>query len=403
MRRLAPAAAAVAVSACIALPASALDLQEKLDRAANGETITIGEGTFQAQPQDFVDSLCGNCLIHRTGVRASFGFLVHGKDLVLIGAGPEKTILETRAGYGIFIDGGNVTIRDLTITGGIRDLDGNATDAAIVVRRGRVSLSNLTIRDNTSRAESVVVGVGGVMGREGSELDIRGCRILNNGWDGVALYRGATAVIADNVIEKGRGAGIGITWDAVALVERNRVSEYWKGIGTFGQSRAVVRNNAVFENLGWGIIATGESFLEATHNVIVRNGNCGFAVWDSSASGIAENNIISGNGWRKEWVCPCVGIWHAGTQNRFPIRFNDVFDNTRGPWISDETPRGPTLQVDPLFRGPRDFRLVPGSTMIDSGDSLRTDTDGSRSDIGLTGGPASSLGSSPEGAAEEER
>jgi parallel beta-helix repeat protein len=373
-------------------PSAAIDLQDRIDRAASGDTIRIERGTFDARPQAFVDSLCGNCLVHRTPVRASSGFLIRGKDLVMIGAGPEKTILTTRAGYGIFVDRGNVTIRDLTVTGGVRDIDGNATDAAVVVRGGHALLSNLHLEDNAARAESVVVGIGGVMGREGADLDIRDCRISNNGWDGIALYRGATAVIADNVISGGRGAGIGITWDAAAIVERNRVSGYWKGIGTFGQSRAIVRNNAVFDNLGWGIIATGESFLEATQNVIVRNGNCGFAVWDSSATGIAENNIISGNGWRKEWVCPCVGIWHAGTQGRFPVRFNDLHANVAGPWRAAETPVDSLLARDPLFRGERDFRLMPGSPMVDAGDTLRTDRDGSRSDIGLTGGPGATPG-----------
>ena len=91
---------------------------------------------------------------------------------------------------------------------------------------------------------SVVVGIGGVFGREGAELFILNNEIVDNGWDGIALYRGATAVIADNIIKKGRGAGIGITWDATALVFRNRISEYWKGIGTFGESRACLRPHA---------------------------------------------------------------------------------------------------------------------------------------------------------------
>ncbi len=382
-------AATVAIAWILLFPSlsPAVDLQERIDRAASGDTIRIEAGTYEARPESFVDSLCGNCLTHRTLVAASSGFRIRGKDLVLIGSGPDKTVLVTHAGYGVFVDRGDVTIRDLAVTGGERDRDGNATDAAVVVRGGHVILSNLRLRDNTARAESVIVGIGGVMGREGADLDIRRCRISNNGWDGIALYRGASAVIADNVIEEGRGAGIGVTWDAVALVIRNRVSKYWKGIGAFGSSRVIARNNAVFDNLGWGIIATGESFLEATQNAIVRNGNCGFAVWDSTARGTAVNNVITGNGWRKEWVCPCVGIWHAGTQRGFPVRFNDLYANVAGPWRSEEAPRDSLLQRDPLFRGERDFRLMPGSPMVDAGDSTRTDRDGSRSDIGLTGGP----------------
>jgi len=385
---LALLATGLAAHAPSAAPAGR-DLQSRIDAAADGDTIRIGDGTFTACPCEFVDSLCGNCLVHRTAVRAKVGFHIRGKRLALIGSGSNRTTLVTNAGYGLFIENADASIRDLAITGGARDKDGNATDAAVVVRGGRAVLTNLALRDNTARADSVVVGIGGVMGREGADLEIRDCGISNNGWDGIALYRGATATIADNVIEKGRGAGIGITWDAVALVERNRVSGYWKGIGTFGQSRAVVRNNAVFDNLGWGIIATGDSFLEATNNVIVRNGNCGFAVWDSAATGLAANNIITANGWRKEWVCPCVGIWHAGALSRFPVRFNNLFNNAQGPWRSDVAapPEASQISVDPMFRDSVDFRLAPGSPMVNAGDTLRTDRDGSRSDIGLTGGP----------------
>lgn len=365
-------------------------LQEQIDAAADGDTIRLAPGIYPATPAAYADPLCGNCLDHREGASASVGFRITGKKLVLIGAGPESTTLLTHAGYGIYVEDAEVEIRDLAVTAGKRDLDGRATDGSIVVRRSRVRLENLHLRDNNDRAADVVVGIAGLVGREGAEIDLRRCRILNNGWDGVALYRGANAVIADNAIERGRGAGLGVTWDANATVLRNRVSGYWKGIGTFGQSRAVVRNNAVFDNLGWGIIATGESFLEATHNVIVRNGNCGLAVWSEEATGVAANNIIADNGWRREWVCPRVGIWHSGSLANYPVRYNATGGNAEGDWRSERGESAPAGAIvsDPLFRGPEDFRLVPGSPLVDAGDTTRTDLDGTRSDIGLTGGPA---------------
>jgi parallel beta-helix repeat protein len=132
-------------------------------------------------------------------------------------------------------------ITGVRITGGKRDPDRKATDAAIVAKFSSVQISEVEIVDNTHQLEDVVVGIGGIFGRENSELVIQNNVIRNNGWDGIALYRGAMATIMDNEISKGRGAGIGITWDAVATVHRNRISEYWKGIGTFGKSWAVVR------------------------------------------------------------------------------------------------------------------------------------------------------------------
>lgn len=374
-----------------ALAHAPMSLQERIDDAADGDTIRIAAGIHEATSEPFVDPLCGNCLEHTTTADATTGFRIVGKHLVLIGAGPTETTLITHAGYGIYIeDAGGTEIRDLAVTGGRRDRDGNATDAAIVVRGGDVRLENLHLRDNDDRAPDVIVGIAGVAGREGAELQLRDCRIANNGWDGVCLYRGATAIVCDNVIEKGRGAGVGITWDATALVLRNCVSGYWKGIGTFGSSRAVVRNNAVFDNLGWGVIATGDSYLEASNNVIVRNGNCGFAVWSEECRGIAVNNVIADNGWRREWVCPRVGVWHNGRQADFPIVFNDLSGNVMGAWLSELAEPAPVgnIQIDPRFMGPEDFRPLPGSPLIDAGDTTRTDIDGTTSDIGLTGGPS---------------
>ena len=69
--------------------------------------------------------------------------------------------------------------------------------------------------------------------------------------------------------------------------------------------------------------------------MIVRNGNCGFAVWSEEARGIAVNNMIADNGWRREWVCPRVGVWHNGRQQDFPVIFNNLRGNVLGAWRSE--------------------------------------------------------------------
>src|SRR3989304_6464489 len=307
------------------------DLQHAIEQAQDGDRILILPGMYEAFPQPYVEDLCGNCEKHQTQVNASRGFLIMGKGVHLIGSGTDSTVLITKAGYGVLFENSrNSFITELKITGGKRDPDGNATDAGIVTKFSTVTIKDLEVSDNTHRLDGVVVGIGGVFGRENSEIHILNSRIQNNGWDGVALYRGATAYIADNVICDGRGAGIGITWDAVATVYRNEISGYWKGIGTFGNSRAVVRNNLVHENLGWGIIATGTSYMDASNNVITRNGNCGFAVWSAECKGVCANNIITENGWRKEWVCPCVGVWATDINSNFPVNYNDVWNNSAG-------------------------------------------------------------------------
>jgi parallel beta-helix repeat protein len=369
------------------------DLQTLINNAKDGETIQLKAGTYEAVPSDYTEELCGNCQNHQTTVHGTKGFMIKDKSVHIKGADKEKVILKTNAGYGVlFINSPNSSISDVTIGGGVRDTSGDATNAGIVVKYSRANIFNCIISNDTVRTSKIpIVGICGIVLREGSEAIIRNNIIRNNTWDGIALYRGATGYITDNIIENGRGAGIGITWDASAIVKRNRVSGYWKGIGTFGTSTAIVKNNAVFDNLGWGIVITGNSFMDAENNVITRNGNCGIAPWCDStehASGYITNNIITENGWRKEWVCPQVGLWMNAYKDRFIFSYNDVWDNVMGEYkdIDNLTGTGGNVSVDPEFISKFDFTLNNSSPLRNAGNPAITNSDGSRSNIGIDGG-----------------
>lgn len=364
--------------------------QTVIDNAQAEDTLLLKPGRYEALPKPYREAICGNCVDPLTEVNATVGFHISGKPLVIIGEDQDSTVLVTNGGYGILFENSYGSyVGNLTVTHGIRDPDDNATDAAFVVKNSRVTIENVRITNNTHRIDTVIVGISGIYGREGAELLIFNNIIRNNGWDGVALYRGATAVIADNVIENGRGAGIGITWDATAIVYRNRISGYWKGIGAFGNSWVVVRNNAVFDNLGWGIIATGNAYMEVINNVVYHNGNCGFAVWEGTARGILKNNIIARNGWKEEWVCLGVGVWMNTALEKFPIVYNNVWNNTAGNYegINDQTNLNGNISQDPLLEDDQSFRLKPGSSCIDAGDPEILDPDRTRSDMGGFGGP----------------
>lgn len=374
----------------ITWPATA-HLMDAIEASADGDTLILETGMYYAVPQSFVDSLCGNCGEHQTAVPATVGFVVRDKSLTIIGRGIDSTVLVTGAGYGLYFENaGRCSLRRLAITGGKRDGAEAATDAAVVVRTTRLYMDGCACRDNIDRHDSAVVGIGGVFGREGAEIYLSHSRISNNGWDGVALYRGASAVISDCVISKGRGAGIGVTWDAFCIARRNRISEYWKGIGAFGTSRVLAHNNLVYDNLGWGIVGTGESYLDAANNVVYHNGNCGVAPWSQESNGRIINNIIVENGWREQWVCPCVGVWNYGDLSKWTFQNNLVWNNKDGNYrdMPDVTGHDGNISADPLFVGDGDFHLRPGSQAIDAGCEAIRDTDGSPSDLGMYGGTA---------------
>ncbi len=364
-------------------------LETAIDSASDGSMILLLSGIYEAEPSEYIESECGNCEEHLTQVAATVGFHIVGKTLTVRGVNRDSCILITNAGYGVLFERSyGSKISNVTITGGIRDADGNATDAAVVAKYSRVTVENCIIAGNVDRDTSVVVGIGGVFGRESSNLIIHGNRIRNNEWDGIALYRGAAAFITDNTIDSGRGAGIGITWDAQAIVQRNRISNYWKGIGTFGNSRAVVQNNVVFDNLGWGVILSASSFMEVRNNTIVRNGNCGLACWSEEARGVAINNIITDNGWRDEWVCPCVGVQMWGKLRNFPVSYNNVWNNKAGNYndMPEWTDKYGNISVDPMFLDSLDFQMSDDSPVWHVGDPYYTDPDGTRSTMGAYGG-----------------
>jgi hypothetical protein len=365
-------------------------LETAIDSSGNGSMILLQPGTYSADPSAYLESECGNCEEHLTGVTATAGFHIVDKSLTIRGTDRDKCILVTNAGYGVLFERSyGSEISNVTITGGFRDADGNATDAAVVAKYSRITVKDCLIAGNDNRDTTVVVGIGGVFGRESSTLIIHNNWIRNNGWDGIALYRGAVALITDNTIDSGRGAGIGITWDAQALVQRNKISNYWKGIGTFGQSRAVVQNNIVFDNLTWGVILDGRSFMEARNNTIARNGNCGMAFWSDEARGVAINNIIVNNGWRDQFtICGLVGIQMYGSLRNFPVSYNDVWNNVEGNYagMKEWTGRYGNVSVDPLFMDSLDFHLQDDSSLWHIGDPYYTDPDGTRSTMGAYGG-----------------
>ncbi len=368
------------------------DLQSVIDFASTSDTIILGEKTFTAQPTVMNEPLCGNCQQSQTDVKLTYGYIIKDKALVIIGRDRQNSKLITNAGYGIYLENSIGTVlKNFTVTGGKRDADPNATNAGIVVRNSMVTIEQVDVVENLHRLDTVVVGIGGIFGREGAEITVRNCLIKNNGWDGLAMYRGAVLTVSDCIIQNGRGVGIGITWDATCFAYRNEISGYWKGIGAFGISWVIARNNLVHDNLGWGFVATGQSYMDITNNVIYHNGNCGIAPWSTESRGRIINNIVVKNGWRDEWVCACVGVWNNGDWAKWEFSNNIVWDNVDGNYkeIFEQTGIHGNLSVDPGFvdEENHDFRLSPDSPAINAGDTLIYNHDGSVSHLGLYGGP----------------
>lgn len=258
--------------------------------------LQLQPGHYYLEPEPYRDPTCGNCEDPAQDVSGTVGLVISGSNVSLLGAAADSVFIHTSAGYGIlFDDCEGCLLRGITVTGGERDADPRATNGAIVARASTVTLQRCNLLDNIGNAETVtetVVGIAGIVGREGSDLDVRNCLIKRNSWDGIALYRDSEAEIRGTTIDGvdratgstiggGRGVGIGVTWNARAVIEENLVQRYWKGIGAFGNAHAQIRENVVEEMTTWGIALSNDAgamtaFVES--NVVFRTGACGILV-----------------------------------------------------------------------------------------------------------------------------
>jgi hypothetical protein len=362
----------------------------------------LGPGTYVLEPTAYTDPTCGNCEDAAASVPATLGVRVSGSGIELRGVHRDSVTIITRAGYGLlFEDCDACVLSGVTVTGGERDDDGRATSAAIVVRRSSLTIHDCVIRDNIGDSATVartVVGVAGIAGREGADITVSGCDIRRNSWDGIALYRGARAHISDNVVDGvdrasgariggGRGVGIGMTWDARAVVERNRVTRYWKGIGAFVEADADIRDNIVEDILTWGVALWGPSGATPTAriegNFVYRTGACG--VYISRAEGGAApgsliDNVVVRSGQNERYDSGEPYCWQRPVaRHDVPADFTErgtlLFDNrqpreagsappplpeiTREALIRRAAPRAQRLAQHAALRGALLFREVP--------------------------------------------
>lgn len=321
------------------------------------EDVRLVVGGLTLTPTAALDPTCGNCADPAAPVPCTVGLTISGRNVWL--AGPEGGVatIRTNAGYGIYFkDCVDCGITGVRITGGERDTSGLATDAAIVVRNSSVTIRSCVIDHNVGDPEIVartVTGIMGICGREGADITVENCDIVGNSWDAIALYRDARAIIRNNHIDGverargaqiggGRGVAIGVTWNAAALIERNWVRRYWKGIGVFLDADVVACENIVEEMLTWGIAVwdadRGRPRAIIERNVVYDCGACGISVTrqaqytDDEPPGRLTGNIVVRTGQNPKYDDPdyycfqCALALHAVPRG-FLIRDNTFHDN----------------------------------------------------------------------------
>ena len=335
---------------------SVIGLQAVLSGKVDSLEIYLQPGDYYLSPTSITDSTCGNCEEPNQFVPATAGLEISGSYVRITGPENRSAVIHTNAGYGIYFNHcKRGIIENLSVTGGIRDPDGNATDAAIVVKNSAVTIRNNHIYGNIGDSAIVVkniVGVMGICGRENSDLTITDNEIIGNSWDGIALYRDATATIIGNLIDGvdkasskvaggGRGVAVGITWNARATIDGNLIKRYWKGIGIFVDANVTARNNIIEDILTWGIAywdaERGKPVGIIENNIIYSTGACGVSITRSQPGpnpGHLIGNVIVRTAQNPkydapDYYCNQCALSISSKPDNFRIDDNQFFNNRR--------------------------------------------------------------------------
>jgi len=333
-------------------------LDSLLSRSLYDTEIRLLPGEYHLAPRMDIDSTCGNCDDPDNSVPMTYGLWIRGERVSIVGPKDRSAVIFTHSGYGLYFNGcADCEIKRLSVTGGERDVDGRATDAAIVVKAGSLRVAECRIFDNIGDSTLVatnVVGIMGICGREGAQLSIEGSEIMRNSWDGIALYRDASAFIERNLIDGvdksrggevggGRGVGIGVTWNATADIRDNLIKRYWKGIGIFVDGWGYVRENVIEDIVTWGIAYwdadKGKPVGIFEGNVIYNTGACGASIACANTGGSELDCRFVGNVLVKcaqdpryddpDYYCHQTALALEAVPEGFTVADNLFYDNRR--------------------------------------------------------------------------
>ena len=345
------------------------ELQQIFSKKVDSVIIYLTPGIYELTPKNFIDSSCGNCEKGTALIPVTYGLMLKGRYIRIIGLSNKRPEIITNSGYGIFLNKCDYCeIKNLAITGGTRDTSGKATSAAIVAKFSKGSIDNNLIHDNIGDSATLASTIAGIMGicvRDNSNLRIINNHIIRNSWDGIAVYKDSRGFITKNLIDGvdkatgttpggGRGVGIGLTWNAEATVINNLVKRYWKGIGVFVNAEGYIKNNIVEDILTWGIAVwdaeKGLPYASIKSNVVYKTGACGISISSRSPenpAGELSENIICETAQNEkydspEYYCTQAAIAKDAVPKFFLVKENVLYNNREleqgeeDPDLSDE-------------------------------------------------------------------
>lgn len=255
-------------------------------------------------------------------------------------------------------------------------LDGGHIESKSVIEIDNVShvtIQNITIQNGLD---------GGITLNKEAQVKILSNIIKNNGDHGVMASDSVSAFISKNQIISTAYEGLVLDHNVQATISNNLINDNGDdGISMYQQSGAIITNNQISNNLNSGISLYGQNQATITNNTVVANEYQGIDCGENSSCTVINNISINNL---------AVGIIGASAANFLKLTHNLSWGN-QGQYnhffTPDQLSSWHNLSVDPKFVSTTDFHLQAGSPAVNSGDPNLIDPDGTRSDMGMYGGP----------------
>ncbi|HRO64968.1 MAG TPA: right-handed parallel beta-helix repeat-containing protein, partial [Candidatus Dojkabacteria bacterium] len=315
------------------------NIQRAVDAAKSGDTILLKAGTYK-----------------RTGY-TPYNYTPYGESI------------EKKFKAFIFIP--ETSIRTLTLKG-----------------EGSVVLDGT----NSTHTLSGIVVHGGV-------INIEGLKIIGMKTDEDSCFESNTNTC-------GLGYGISISMNAKATIRNNSFSNnIGAAIRTYQNSKTTIFNNIITSNPNDGIYLSENSNALITNNIISSNVVSGITIYQGAVhnpSVTVLNNILTNNKKNTDnsfgFGIGGYNLLTPGFKENDKFAYNLTFGNAGEGTSCGVNEFCDSLHADPKFVSATNFALQAGSPAIDAGDPNIKDLNGSRSDLGVYGGPNSCPGGdcSPE-------
>jgi RNA polymerase sigma-70 factor (ECF subfamily) len=331
----------------------AKDLQDMIDSARPGETVTVPKGVY-TEPIKITKSLTlkgesrTDCIFEVTANEPAIFIDTKGKSEVTVEdvtikwqlATSDKGILYP---FAMGVKDARATVKNCSFLP-----QGNFKRSPVAVRAD--GFSKLTVSNCRFEGFDYVICYG-----EGTKGTVQDSLIMNCKSQGIILYQGATADIVGNVVAGSGKHAVRSTGGTLRMKDNLIIENANRGVYLGNKSaRGVISNNVIIGN-GTGISGFAKSRVIIENNIIADSSYAGIGFRDSCGLQI-RNNIFTGN--ERGWI-----MFKEGSRNNNSCQRNTFWQNETDAENFRKTANSISANPNFVDSDNGDFSLQPGPAL----------------------------------------